>query len=66
MSARLFQFALHGGGVVSDPANVRLGVISDVLSARLVLPLCSRFQTYCCLAANDVQGHYRKSAASIR
>jgi hypothetical protein len=28
----------------------------DVLSTRLALPLCPRFQTYCRLAANEVQG----------
>ena len=32
-------------------------VISDVLGARQPFPLCLRFQTYCCLAANDVQRH---------
>src|SRR6185437_14334294 len=31
-------------------------VISDVLSARQPLPPCPRFQTYRCLAANEVQG----------
>jgi hypothetical protein len=38
-----------------------LMVISDVLSARQPFPLCPRFQTYCCLAANDVQDQLRRS-----
>ena len=42
----------------------RLGVISDVLSTRLALPLCSRLQTYCCLAANDVRGQTQKLSAA--
>ena len=29
--------------------------VSDALSARQARPLCPRFQTYCCLAASDVQ-----------
>jgi hypothetical protein len=37
-------------------SEVCLGVISDVLSARQLLPLWLQFQTYCCLAANGVQG----------
>jgi hypothetical protein len=39
-------------------------LISDVLSARQPLPLCPRFQTYCCFAANDVQGQSTKSLRS--
>jgi hypothetical protein len=36
---------------------------SDVLNVRQALPVCPRFQTYCCLAANDVQGHKRTCEA---
>jgi len=39
-----------------------MGLISDVLSARQPLQLCPRFQTYCCLAANDVQGQKQTHA----
>jgi hypothetical protein len=38
-------------------SNVRLGSISDVLSARQPLPLLPRFQTYRVSQQNDVQGH---------
>ena len=34
-----------------------------ILSARQRLPVRPRFQTYCCLAANDVQGQNRTHAA---
>ena len=37
-------------------AGCRLRVNSDVLSARQPIPLLPQFQTYCCLAADDVQG----------
>jgi hypothetical protein len=48
-------------------SNVRLGSISNVLSARQPLPLFPRFQTYRCLAANDVEGQQQKiqSARSL-
>jgi len=38
------------------------GVISDALSVRQARPLCPWFRTYCCLAANDVQGQYQTSS----
>ena len=41
-------------------------VINDVLSTRQQLPLCPRFQTYCCLPANDVQGHHRYFALQVK
>ena len=49
------------GGIKSSEPETRAGprllrVISDVLITRLALPLCPRFQTYCRLAANEVQG----------
>ena len=34
----------------------QMGSFSDFLSVRQPFPLCPRFQTYCYLAANDVQG----------
>ncbi len=41
-----------------------LAVISDVLSVRQPFPLCPRFQTYCCLAANDVRANKRHRGAT--
>ena len=41
-------------------------VISDVLSARQPFPLWPRFQTYRCLAANDVEGQYETSSLAAR
>jgi hypothetical protein len=41
-------------------------VIGDVLNARQELPLCPRFQTYWCLAANDVQGQKETSRLNNR
>ena len=67
-----FQRKTHAGSLPRAEYLVRrcsrrqcqFGVTSDVLSTFRALPLCPQFQTYCCLAANDVLGQGTKSLRS--
>ena len=42
--------------------DFRFGVISDAVSACQASPRCPWFQTYCCPAVNDIQGHFQTRA----